>query len=213
MCTTSLGLHACKNTTQHCALGFVSFLCLLFQIGTSNCPKSSQISVPDGYAFQTHVLQCSCPGHENKQSYSDNHHKKKNPQNYFTQKQCFPLASFIKVIQTPFWNKHIYPPFKGDNSKDTFCTLVRHSTLYTVAYLSTVMDYFSNSSPCRSHCHLPFKIPVSPSTEPQSSLAGCSVLRDFGHRGIGPQVVPALRRSYSPNITWMCSSKVVQLRP
>lgn len=83
---------------------------------------------------------------------------KKNPQNYFTQKQCFPLASFIKVIQTPFWNKDIYPPFKGDNSQNTFCTLVRHSTLYTVAYLSTVMDYFSNSSTCRSHCHLPFKI-------------------------------------------------------
>ena len=27
------------------------FLCLLFQIGTSNCPKSSQMSVPDSYTF------------------------------------------------------------------------------------------------------------------------------------------------------------------
>lgn len=36
----------------------------------------------------------------------------KNPQNSFTQKQCFLLDSFIKVIHTPFWNKNTYPPLK-----------------------------------------------------------------------------------------------------
>ena len=111
----------------------------------------------------------------------------------------------------PFWNKHIYPPFKADNSNNSFCTLVRHSKLYTVAYMSIVVDYFSNSSTCYSHCYLLFKSTLSPSTKPQSSLAGWSMLRDFVHCGIGPQVVPALWRNYLPNITWMYNSKVVQL--
>lgn len=56
MCATSLGLHACKHTTQHYALGFVSLL--LFQNSTSKCPKSSQISVPDGYTFHR-LMYCN----------------------------------------------------------------------------------------------------------------------------------------------------------
>lgn len=110
------------------------FLCLLCQIGTSNCPKSSQISVPDGYTFHR-LMYC------NVRALGTRTNRaivtltiKKTPQNCFTQKQCFLLDSFIKVMQTPFRNKHIYPPSKADNRNNSFCTLTRHSKLYTAAY-------------------------------------------------------------------------------
>lgn len=143
------------------------FLCLLFQIGTNNCPKSSQVSVPDGYTFHR-LMYCNVRALGTRANRAIVTITIKNPQNYFTQKQCFLPDSFIKVIQTPFWNKHIYPPFKADNS-NSFCTLVRHSKLYTVAYMSVVVDYFSNSSTCYNPWYFLFKSTVSPST----TFTGC----------------------------------------
>lgn len=84
----------------------------------------------------------------------------KNAQNYFTQKQRFLLDSFINVTQTPFQNKQIYPPFKADNSNNSFCTLVNNSKLYVVASMSTVLGYCTNSSICYSHCYFLFKSEV-----------------------------------------------------
>lgn len=167
------------------------FLCLLFEIRRRNCPKSPQISVPDGYTFHW-LMYCNVHALGTRTNRAVVTITIKNPQNYFTQKQCFLLDSFIKVIQMPFWNKPIYPPFKADNSNNSFCTLVRHSKLCTVACMSIAVDYVSKSSTCYSHCYLLFKSTVSPSTKPQISLAVSSMLRDFVLCSIGPQVVPAL---------------------
>jgi len=115
------------------------FLCLFFQLGTSNCPKPSQISVPDGYVFHR-LMYCKVRALGVRTNRATATITIKNPQNYFTQKQCFLLDSFITVIQMPFWNKHIYPPFKADNRNNSFSTLVRHNKLCTVAYTSRVVD-------------------------------------------------------------------------
>lgn len=152
MCATSLGLHAYYTRPSTGICFFASFLKLAQAIALS-LPKFL-------FLMATHFAgSCTAMFVPWAQEQTEPWWQSpwKNAQNYFTQKQRFLLDSFINVTQTPFWNKQIYPPFKADNSNNSFCTLVSNSKLYAVASMSTVVGYFSNSSICYGNCYFLFK--------------------------------------------------------
>lgn len=109
------------HNTVHWDLFFASFFKMHKQL-----PVSTQIAVPDGYTFHG-LVYCNVRALGIRTNRGIVTITIKNPQNCFTQKQCFLPDSFIKVNQIPCWNKHIYPPFRADISNNSFCTLVRHS--------------------------------------------------------------------------------------